>query len=103
MLRISTDTTPQATIIKVEGRLAGPLVLELEHIWHKVRARDLLAPIIVDLCGVTFIDAKGKEVLRMLCDERVSFRSCGPDVTATIDAIKQRSDAAREHLHRTPV
>ena len=102
MLRITTDTTPQGAIIKVEGRLAGPLVLELERIWHEVWARDLLAPTVVDLCGVTFIDAKGKEVLRMMCDEGVSFRSCGPDITATIEAIRQCSEGASKHSRSAP-
>jgi anti-anti-sigma regulatory factor len=94
MLRISTDTTQKGTLIKVEGRLAGPLVLELERIWHEVRSGDFAGPITVDLCGVTFIDAKGKGVLRLMCDEGVSFRSCGPDITATIDAIKQCRESA---------
>ena len=102
MLRISTDTTPEGTLIKVEGRLAGPLVLELERIWHEVRSGDFAGPTIVDLCGVTFIDGKGKGVLRMMCGEGASFRSCGPDITATIDEIKQCSEAASKHPHRVP-
>ena len=103
MLRISTDTTPQGTIIKVEGRLAGPLVLELERIWHEVRVGDFARPTIVDVCGVTFIDGKGKGMLKVTCDEGVSFRSCGPDITATIDAIKQCSQATSKHPHSAPV
>jgi anti-anti-sigma regulatory factor len=94
MLRISTDTAARGTLIKVEGRLAGPLVVELERVWREVRARDLTAPTIVDLCGVTFIDAKGKGVLRMMCKEGASFRSCGPDITATVDAIRQCIEGA---------
>ena len=103
MLRISSDTAAQGTLIKVEGRLAGPLVLELERIWCEVRTRDLPAPTIVDLCGVTFIDAKGKGVLRMMCEGGASFRSCGPDITATVGAIRHCSDAARKHPSSTPV
>ena len=103
MLRISTDTTPQTTVITVEGRLAGPLVHELERIWHEVRVGHDLKPTIIDLCGVTFIDSKGKLVLRMMCDEGASFQSCGADVTATIEAIKQCSEARSKQLRGTPV
>jgi len=103
MLRISTDTAAQGSLIKVEGKLAGSLVLELERIWREVRARDLSAPTIVDLCGVTFIDAKGKGVLRMMCEGGASFRSCGPDITATVDAIKHCSEATSKHPHGAPV
>jgi anti-anti-sigma regulatory factor len=102
MLRISTDTTQEGTLIKVEGKLAGPLVLELERIWLEVRAGDFARPIIVDLCGVTSVDGKGKGALRMMCDEGVSFKSCGPDITATIDEIKQCSESASKHPHRVP-
>ena len=103
MLRISTDATPEGTLVKVEGRLAGPLVIELERIWQEVRAGGDARPTIVDLCGVTFIDPKGKGVLRMMCDEGVSFRSCGPDIAATIDEIKQGSEAASKHPHSAPI
>jgi anti-anti-sigma regulatory factor len=103
MLRISTDITPEGTLIKVEGRLAGPLVLELERIWREVRADGSARPITVDVCGVTFIDARGKGALRMMCDEGVSFRSCGPDITATIDEIKHCSEAAAKYPHSAPV
>ena len=102
MLRICTVTTQAGTLIKVEGKLAGPLVLELERTWHDVGSGDSAASIIADLCGVTFIDGKGKGVLRRMCDEGVSFRSCGPDITATIDEIKQCSEAASKHPQSAP-
>lgn len=100
MLRISTDTTPEGTRIKVEGKLAGPLVLELERTWHDVH---LVKPIVIDLCGVTYIDGRGRQLLRTMCDEDVSFRSCGPDITATISEIKQCSESARRDSHCAPV
>ena len=99
MLRISTDTTKEGTRIKVEGKLAGPLVLELERAWQEVR---FARPIVIDLCGVTYIDGAGKRLLRTVCDEGASFLSCGPDITATIAEIKQCSDSANRDSRCAP-
>lgn len=102
MLRITTKTTAEGTGIKVEGRLAGPPVDELERTWHEALT-GFPKPIVVDLCGVTFIDTKGKGILREMCSEGVSFRSCGPDVTATIDEIKHGCEAMNKLARGGPV
>ena len=102
MLRITTETSAEGTGIKVEGRLAGTLVHELERTWREVLT-GFPKPIIVDLCGVTFIDAKGKCILRGMYNEGVSFRSCGPDITATIDEIKHWCEAMNKDPRGVPV
>ena len=89
MLRITTETTKQGMAIKLEGRLVGPLVDELERTWHVVSADRLLELVLVDLCGVTFIDAEGKKLLGRTCGAGATFRCCGPDITATIEEIKR--------------
>jgi anti-anti-sigma regulatory factor len=103
MLRITTETTREGTGIKVEGRLAGPSVAELEQTWHEVLTGDFLKPIIVDLCGVTFIDANGKGILREMCNEGVAFRSCGPDISATVDEIQHLCEVMNKHPGGVPV
>jgi len=103
MLRITTETTAEGTGIKVEGRLAGPLVHELERTWHQVLTGKFATPIIVDLCGVTFIDAKGKCILRAMCNEGAAFRACGPDITATVDEIQHLSEVMNKHPGGVPV
>jgi anti-anti-sigma regulatory factor len=98
MLRITTATTKEGMAIKLEGRLVGRLVDEAERTWHTVSADGLLKPVLVDLCGVTFIDAEGKKLLRHMCGAGAAFRCCGPDITATIEEIE------REHasMNRRP-
>src|SRR5207245_566383 len=64
MLRISTETKRGKRILSVEGRLAGPWVSALEQCWREVRAASSAEKVSVNLCGVSFIDAAGKVLLK---------------------------------------
>jgi anti-anti-sigma regulatory factor len=63
MLRITTNTYPQALTLRLEGRLEGPRVAVLAQCWSgallKLDGRQLR----IDLNGVTFVDAQGKALL----------------------------------------
>jgi hypothetical protein len=61
MLKITMQTSPAGTLFKVEGKLAGPWVEELENCWRKAPNSD--RPVRVMLCAVTFIDDKGRDLL----------------------------------------
>jgi len=64
MLRITTEKKRGKTILNVEGRLAGPLVGTLEQCWREFRGASPREKFQVDLCGVSFIDAAGKVLLK---------------------------------------
>jgi outer membrane protein len=61
MLRITTEKKRGRTVLSVEGRLAGAWVGTLEQCW---RGRAPEEKFSVDLCGVSFIDAAGKVLLK---------------------------------------
>jgi outer membrane protein len=61
MLRITIDKKRGKTVLSVEGRLAGPWVGTLEQCWRERAAGEKFN---VDLCGVSFIDAAGKVLLK---------------------------------------
>jgi outer membrane protein TolC len=61
MLRITTEKKRGKTILSVEGRLAGPWVAALEQCWRTRAPEEKFS---VDLCGVSFIDAAGKVLLK---------------------------------------
>jgi outer membrane protein TolC len=48
----------------VEGRLAGPWVGTLEQCWRELHAASPSEKFHIDLCGVSFIDAAGKVLLK---------------------------------------
>jgi outer membrane protein len=61
MLRITIDKKRGKTVLSVEGRLAGPWVGALEQCWRERTPGEKFS---VDLCGVSFIDAAGKVLLK---------------------------------------
>jgi ABC-type transporter Mla MlaB component len=60
---------PRVLTFRLEGRLDGPWVAELEKCWraNRVRARDSLHR--VDLSGVTFVDDAGKALLARMYEQ----------------------------------
>ena len=61
MLRITTEKKRGRTVLSVEGRLAGASVGTLEQCWRERAPEEKFS---VDLCGVSFIDAAGKVLLK---------------------------------------
>src|SRR5712664_2358867 len=64
MLRITTEKKRGKVSLGVEGRLAGPWVAALEQCWRELHAASPKEKFHIDLCGVSFIDAAGKVLLR---------------------------------------
>jgi len=60
-LKITTQTAATLTVFELEGKLAGPWVQELADCWRKAANSDQLVRVL--LCGVTFIDDKGIDLL----------------------------------------
>jgi outer membrane protein len=64
MLRITTEKKRGKTVLGVEGRVAGPWVAALEQCWRELHAASPQEKFHIDLCGVSFIDAAGKVLLK---------------------------------------
>ena len=60
MLRITIQKGSGPATLKLEGKLAGPWVGELENIWRSENATEA---VLVDLFDVSFVDASGKNLL----------------------------------------
>ncbi|MBZ5563338.1 MAG: hypothetical protein LAP13_13075 [Acidobacteriia bacterium] len=88
MLRVTTEDSKESTNLKLEGKLAGVWVNEVEQTWQMVVRDSPREHVLVDLCDVTFIDVKGKQLLKRMRRAGVEFRCCGPDISATIDEIE---------------
>jgi hypothetical protein len=76
MLRVSYSDTTDGQRWCLHGRLVGPWVDELRSCWKSARDRAPLAPAIVDLKQVTFIDQAGETLL-------AEMRSAGAELIAT--------------------
>jgi len=64
MLRITTEKKRGKILLSVEGKLAGPWVAALEQCWRELRAASAQEKFHLDLCGVSFIDAAGRVLLK---------------------------------------
>ncbi len=64
MLRITTEKRRGKVFLSVEGKLAGPSVATLEQCWRELHAASPREKFHVNLCGVSFIDAAGKVLLK---------------------------------------
>lgn len=64
MLKIITRTDGPETIFELEGKLVGPWVGELEACWRERMFPDRVTNVV--LKSVTFIDARGKELLAQM-------------------------------------
>ena len=78
MLRIRIEKSPRETLLRLDGRVAGPWVAELARCWAMLRDEDSAAPIRVDLEGVTFMSAAGKALLARLHEDGtlLTARAC---------------------------
>ena len=66
MLKITTLTNAESTALRLEGRLAGPWVQELERCWDSVLGATTNHPLTVDLSAVTYVDSEGKDLLKKI-------------------------------------
>lgn len=75
MLKITILKGGSSTALKLEGKLAGPWVEELEKTWRSLGSSPEGWRLVVDLCGVTFVDASGKNVLARMHQGGASFQA----------------------------
>ncbi|MBZ5619753.1 MAG: hypothetical protein LAQ69_13665 [Acidobacteriia bacterium] len=64
-------------ILRVEGRLAGAFVPELENCWKAARTSRPSRKIAVDLKSVTCIDRAGRYLLELMHSNGVGFLRAG--------------------------
>jgi hypothetical protein len=73
MLRITVHDKPGSLTFQLEGRLAGPWVRVLEECWQSALARRRDPALLLDLTGVTSVDAPGRACLAALHSQGAEF------------------------------
>jgi|HubBroStandDraft_5_1064220.scaffolds.fasta_scaffold607529_2 hypothetical protein len=63
-LRITIEQSDEATVVTLEGRVAGPWAVELDRVWKDTAPRLTNAKIALDISNVIFADHDGMQVLR---------------------------------------
>ena len=66
MMRITQQQDDETITLKIEGRLAGEWANETKRCWDEIKNSAHPRAIRIDLTGVTFIDAAGRELLAQM-------------------------------------
>jgi len=90
MLRITADLNSDPIVLKVEGKLKGPWVTELEHCWQGARANCPGHRVRIELNDITFVEDRGKVLLTEMLHSGVKFIATGPMMKSILEDIAAR-------------
>ncbi len=97
MLKITVERNHQSATVKLEGKLAGPWVEELERSWREL-ANDIQGnSILVDLAGVNFIDSAGKKLLTRMVGQGAELRAASLMTQYIIEEVVRRTNGQRRN------
>src|SRR5215831_928648 len=100
MLKITTQKKRGKTILNIEGRLAGPLVGTLEQCWRELRAASPEEKLHLNLCGVSFIDAAGRVLLKEIHRQGGELVAEGCLNQAIVDEIVKSEKDLKSHSRK---
>lgn len=93
-LRITLEENAETMVLKLEGRLAGPWVAELDRLWTQASLQRHGRKLALDLRHTTFADSRGIEVLRTIYSETGADLLTGSPWTQYLAEEVQRKAAA---------
>jgi hypothetical protein len=92
MLRITVHEGDRERTIKLEGKVVGPWVEELNRAWQALAPSVVSKKLKVDLCDVAFVDAKGRQLLREIHQKtNARFLADSPLTRYFADDARQQS------------
>ena len=97
MLRITIRSDSGMTRLIVEGKLAGACVGELEKSWQAAASDDSSRSLLVDLSGVTFVDAVGKQLLERMHEQGIGFMAAGIMTKCLVEEIEGSDCIGSQH------
>jgi hypothetical protein len=89
MLRITISKNLNGTTLRVEGKLVGPWVDELERTWRGLAALPGDAAVAVDLTDITFVSEEGKRLLQTMYGEGAKLKASGCVTRRLTEEIEQ--------------
>ena len=97
MLRISWERVASQTqprLLRLEGHISGPWVEELRQVIFQALGTngDRTSSLVLDLAGVSFLDAAGIGLFRELATRQIHFTKCSVFVA---EQLKEVADVDR--------
>lgn len=94
MLRITVQTEGSKTLLKLDGKITGPWVKELESCWEMLRRVQTGKKLVVELTEVSFINSAGNLLLERMHREGAELLGEGPLTRSIVEEIEGRVTAA---------
>jgi anti-anti-sigma regulatory factor len=101
MLRVTIGREMSPITFKLEGKIAGEWVDELERAW--LAAADRSGLIQVDLTGVTFVDEQGKKLLGRMVEQGSNLYATDCMNRSIIEQIARKHHPRTGNGHHNPV
>ena len=101
MLKITQqrDAASESTSLILEGRLGGPWVEELHSCWRQM-AVSQQARTVIELTGVTFVDAEGKALLIQMWQQGAQLHAVGCLTRCIVEEITKAGRACSSRSSR---
>ena len=90
MLRITIQDDPKAVTMRLEGKVVGPWVDELNRSWHALMPTLASKRFCIDLRDVAFVDDQGKRLLHEM------YRGTTADFLADSPLTRYFAEEARQ-------
>jgi len=90
LLKLSVQNGADALHLLVEGRLVHPWTRELETLWNELNKTLGARQLFLNLCGTTFIDRNGMQLLRSI------VKAHNPIILADSPLTRQFAEQARQ-------
>lgn len=87
MFRATVEHHEGLVTLRIEGRLSGPCLTELENCWRQMTAGNGTGRLIVDLHEVTFVSSQGKQLLEKFCRAGAELTGDGLMTRALVEQI----------------
>jgi hypothetical protein len=89
VLRITILKSRQGVTIKLEGSVVGPWVEEVHRTWMCLLPSLGSKRLRVDLCGVTFVNARGKQLLTDMKKGGAAFKADTAMTRSVVEEIER--------------
>jgi hypothetical protein len=87
MLKITLHDSAGEFKLKLEGRLSGPWVKELEQVWRTASSTTAGRRTVIDLGEVDFVDPAGEALLARLHGEGLEIAAETPFIRSVVDRV----------------
>lgn len=94
MLRVTVEHFETHVTLKVEGRLKGSWVDELERCWLTLTRTVPNKPVRVELDDVSFVAPEGRKLIGKMAAAGVELIASGPMVKAIVDEVCAENKSA---------